>query len=204
MSSINRLIGISDGISADDVDLPVQHEGLKPLYASQNGARAFESCLLILPTTRTTALPTLQDWNAQRGWRKHYNIPNEIVFFAMDVFAGQFGIDRDGRIHKFDPETGELSSHSSDLEGWATKILSDFDFELGFSAAHQWQRQNRPLDIGSRLLPRQPFVLGGEYSASNLVSWPIHDALEQYANIFRQIREIADGQVVEVNGWLAK
>jgi len=201
MSSIATLLGISEAIAIEAAALPTSSKALWPIYSNKNGLLSFESSLMLLPTVSSQQVPSLQEWNAPSGWRRHYDLPDDVVFFAMDVFACQFGLNHIG-IVRFEPESGDLSSHSVNLEEWATKLLNDYDYELGFPVAHDWQMRYGPLPLGARLLPKQPFTLGGEYSADNVIRWPVRDATQQFANLHRQIANVPDGQPVTITGWL--
>lgn len=206
MTSLSKLIDISSAIaqdSTDTVQIPdMGFEVLLPMLRRKNGLIAFESSLLVLPATRVGAVPGLLEWNSRDGWRHNYDISEDISFFAMDAFAGQFGICVDGVV-RFDPETGVITKHSTDLEGWARMVLGDYDYETGYLAAHDWQLRNAPLGTGYRLLPKVPFILGGEYSCDNLTAWPVEDAMSQYSALHDQVTSIPDGEGLTVRGWLS-
>lgn len=201
MSSIAKLLGISMPISNQPAELPCLHQFLTPIYSKMNGIFAFESSLLVLPTINVGMVPSLDEWNASCGWRSHYDVPDDILFFGMDAFAGQFGIGSWGVV-RLEPEAGGISRFANDLEGWAGKILDNYDFETGFSIAHDWQVQHEPLKKGMRLLPKKPFTLGGDFSAENLTPWPIRGAMLQLVNLHRQIGSVPDGKAIKISGWL--
>ena len=206
MTSLSKLIDISSAIAHDPTD-PVQiddlhNEILLPMYLRKNGMIAFEGSLLILPSVSACGVPSLLGWNSSGGWRHNYDISDDITFFSMDAFAGQFGVSSDG-IVRFDPETGGITRHSSDLDEWASMVLGDYNYETGYLAAHDWQLRNAPLDPGYRLLPKVPFILGGEYSCENLTSWPMEDAMSQYSALHDQVKSVPDGERLTVRGWLS-
>jgi len=64
-----------------------------------------------------------------------------------------------------------------------------------------WQEINGPLPLGSRLLAKKPFVLGGDYVAENLVAVDAVTAMEKLGGLFRQIRDVPDGKKVTISGW---
>ena len=86
-----------------------------------------------------------------------------LLFFAEDAFGGQFAL-RDEHVVTFDPETGEAQALASSIEDWADQLLADFEFLTGQPLAHDWQARNGALPPGERLVPKVPFVLGGEYA----------------------------------------
>jgi hypothetical protein len=54
------------------------------------------------------------------------------------------------------------------LEEWARELVSDWDYYTGCSLASEWQKIHGPLPDGCRLIPKQLFVLGGEFEYANL------------------------------------
>ncbi len=72
-------------------------------------------------------------------------------------------------------------------------ILQDYDFHTGFSLAHTWQKDHAPLPAGNRLLPKMPFVVGGEYKGDNLYSSKDVQGMRFSAKLANQIRDIPDG-----------
>jgi hypothetical protein len=115
-----------------------------------------------------------------------------LLFFAEDIFGGQFGVKGDV-IYSLDTETGELSQLAGSVEEWARKILDDHEFITGYPIAHQWQAQNGTLAAGDRLVPKQPFVLGGEYSVTNIVALEAVKGMRFRGDLAVQIRDLPDG-----------
>jgi hypothetical protein len=169
----------------------------------KDGFYAFESALLVLPSVGTRFEPGLGDWNRLDGWRLHYGaIPADTVFFASDALLCQFGIRPCGVV-RFDPESGELTDHSSSLEAWAAAVLEDYNFQTAWSICREWQVIHGALPRGYRLLPKVPFVLGGQYDSTNLVAAPMTLAIEHLSRLFLQIGHVPDGTHVSVHGWLS-
>ena len=211
MEPIKTLIGISsDPLCPERVEpnFLLEKYGafaapLAALLSERNGFVAFESALLVLPSRDVTEVPGVETWNHPAGWRRHYDgLGQGCVFFALDAFACGFGITSEGIVH-LNPETGKLTSHSDDLKDWAHKLLSNYDYETGWAVAHKWQEQGGQLPVGSRLLPKTPFVLGGAFEADNCVAVPIPLAMEKLGDLYHQIRDVPDGQSVTVHGWIA-
>ena len=178
------------------------------LYLSQllkrNGFWAFESALLVLPgpASEPSEYPVdLISWNSSSGWRLHYDeLEESVLFFAMDLFANPYGIVGES-ISKLDSETGKLETHSRTLDEWAERILTDYNYETGWELGRDWQRLNGPLPSTARLLPRIPFVLGGEFEASNLVAIDLREAMAKLGKLYQAIRHMPDGSRV-VTDWL--
>lgn len=170
---------------------------LQKLLEKKNGIYAFESALHIFPSNCSNEID-LETWNRPDCWKEEYDADlEEYLFFAEDAFGGQFAISNNV-IFRFDPETGELEHFANSIEEWASKILEDYDFETGYSLASEWQKINRPLKKGERLLPKIPFVLGGEYNIENLYASDAVEGMRFRASIARQIRDLPDGAQVKL------
>lgn len=167
---------------------------LKELYSTlrqRDGFYAFESALHFYSTVY------LSNWNKIDGWRAQYDLPNDLVSFAEDVFGEQFCL-YNSKIYRFNPETGEMEGFSKTLEGWADLILQDYEVETGYLIAHDWQEKYGRLQLGQRLVPIKPFVLGGEYEIENLQAMYSADGIAYRANIARQIKGLPDGTRVKL------
>jgi hypothetical protein len=165
------------------------------LYPACTGFSAFDQALLVLPP----------DWHVRLG--KEQSVADLLGeystgrVFALDLFGGLFVAAAD-RILRVNPETREAEEHSADAEEWAMKILEAPNFETGWELAMNWQRDNRLLHSYERLLPRQPFVLGGEYDVGNLVPRDLKEALSLYARLSARVEALEDGEAVAISGWL--
>ncbi|WNM35439.1 hypothetical protein RKE30_36300 [Streptomyces sp. Li-HN-5-11] len=170
---------------------------LNALLGRVNGFYAFESALHVFPVNSTGPSAGLQEWNASGLWRDTYgDMANEYLFFAEDIFGGQFAI-KDEVIYSFDPETGESSPIAESLEGWADAILGDYEFLTGFPVAHEWQSLNGAIEDGSRLIPKRPFVLGGEFSAGNMYVLDSVKTMRLRGDLAVQLRDLPDGATVK-------
>jgi hypothetical protein len=171
-------------------------EALRPLLDRKNGFYAFESALRVYPDLGTPNEKGIIEWNDQDLWRGEYDgLADGGLFFAEDVFGGQFCL-KDQRICTFDPETGAFETMASDLEDWAGKILDDFSLWTGHQLGHTWQLAHGTIPAGFRLLPKIPFVLGGEFSNENLHAIEAVRGMKFRASIAVQIRDLPDGAEV--------
>jgi len=172
---------------------PVADE-LTRLLLTRNGFFAFESALLLRPLTRKSPPLGIVEWNCPALWRNEYcPLPDDVVFFAEDVFGGQFGIVGKA-VHYFDPEMGTLIEIAPSLDNWAKLILFErFDYWTGYTLAHEWQIQNGPLRPGFRLLPAVPFVCEGKYEVCNLGMIEDVEGMRFRAKIAKGIATIPDG-----------
>ena len=213
LSYLKKLLSISsDPISKSepllsntlfkDIDINLQNE-FKWLLTKKNGFYAFESSLHIFICGNKNDEITLEFWNREDGWIKYYKdvLTEKLIFFSQDIFACQYAISKKS-IYKFEPETGKISHHSNSLNSWAKKIIEDYDYETGWSVANEWQKINGPLPTGHRLLPKTPFILGGDYISENMVLVPTEIAIDKLGQLYEQINDIPDGKEITINNWI--
>ena len=163
---------------------------LMTLWHFRNGFYAFESALHLRSARQTEV------WNDKDGWKRLYSEEvKQTIFFAEDLFGNQFGISKN-LIHTFDPETGELDQHSTNLKEWVQKILKDPDFETGQALAHEWQMIKGALPLGQRLFPVVPFILDGNFSVDNLHAVEACAGMERCNDMGKQIQDLPDEAAV--------
>ncbi len=198
--AIERLVAASGGPlgpGVQDADgVPAE---LVPLLERSNGFYAFESALHVYPSRSAVAgRVTLSEWNAPATWRESYRdlVDASAYFFAEDIFGNQFALI-EGNFVGFEPETGEIEVLASSAQDWAAAIVADWRQLTGFVTAHDWQVANGGVAEGQRLLPRQPFVLGGEFSVDNLQSVSAAIGMQVRAELALQIRDLPDGSKIK-------
>ncbi len=173
-------------------------ESLIRLLQGKNGFYAFESALHVFSSGCRNATQDIETWNEYDLWKKGYGeLLSNYLFFAEDAFGVQFGI-YSSRVIRFDPESGESEEIANDIEEWAEIILADYDYQTGYSLAHQWQAKNGALQEGKRLLPKVPFILGGAYEVENLYAEDTLEGMYLRADIWRQIHDLPDGAQIEL------
>lgn len=171
-------------------------DSLFHLLEQKNGFYAFESALHIFPTRWSDDELTVEKWNEEKRWKNEYEgIAEGYLFFAEDVFGNQFCLN-DSYIGFFDAETGKVEKKAEQLEQWAKLILDDYRVQTGFPIAHEWQMQHGPLAQGMRLVPKVPFVTGGEYTLKNLYTIDATKGMRMRGNLARQIKQLPDGTKV--------
>ena len=171
-------------------------EELASVLSRVNGFYAFESALHVRASGLVPNEPNLQEWNADDLWRKRYGAMGAgHFFFGEDLFGGQFSI-KDNQVFTFDPETGDAALFSSNLEEWADRVLLDHDVVTGFPLAHEWQLRHGSLPVGTRLVPKRPFVFGGEFSVENLYALDAVEAMRYRADIALQIQNLPESAEV--------
>jgi hypothetical protein len=201
--NVTKLISISsDAIGCNPPILNGEKIGLmgdlNEILTVKNGFYAFESALHFFPACVSGEFMALEQWNFPELWRSSYeSIPENSIFFAEDIFGCQFLILND-RIHSFDPETGEIEEIANNFDEWAKSILKDYNFWTGFSLAHEWQVIHGSIPEGDRLLPKIPFVLGGEFSVGNLYQLNAVEGMKVRGDLSRQIKNLEDGTKIRI------
>ncbi|MEU0410897.1 hypothetical protein ABZ307_24200 [Streptomyces griseorubiginosus] len=190
-SPVDRLLEISSPALAGD-------EGggsgeLGELLRRRNGFYAFLGALHVFPTGASGEEISQAEWNVDDLWRSSYpDLGAEYTAFAEDVFGGQF-LYSDSGVFQLEPETGELERISVDIPGWCAAILEDPEVLTGYPLAEEWQGRYGRLPIGKRLIPRKPFVLGGDFACENLMLVDSAESLRWRAELAAQIRDVPDG-----------
>mgnify|MGYP005864705379 CR=1 FL=1 len=168
-------------------------DDLAQMLRERNGFYALEGALHVFPSCYNQREVGLDEWNDDALWRAEYQgMADGCLFFAEDIFGGQFCI-KDGKVFTFDPETGAIEYLADDIEGWAAAIVGDYEVLTGYPLAHQWQEQNGPLPANKRLLPKVPFVAGGEFELGNLYLADAVEGMKFRAYIANQIKNLPDG-----------
>ena len=169
---------------------------LMGLLFHRNGFYAFESALLVRPLDCDASPLGIFQWNADALWKAEYKVDlSGVVFFAEDIFGVQFCL-KDNAVNSFDPETGELAAIAQNLEDWARWVLEDAKARTGWPLAHLWQQRKGALKLGTRLLPKVPFVLGGQFAIENLYALDDAEGMRFRASIANKLHDCPDGSKV--------
>jgi len=202
-TGIDRLLKIAGPpLGAATLGVPQRTDGLRgqlsAMLSRVNGFYAFSSALHVFPEGRALdGHMGLEYWNSEQLWRREYeDMARGLFFFAEDVFGGQFALTA-SEVVTFDPETGATVTFAPTVQAWADALLRDFELYTGSSIAERWQRDHQPLQPGERLLPKLPFVLGGEFELDNLYPLDAIDGMKLRASIARQIRNLPEGTSIE-------
>ncbi len=89
-----------------------------------------------------------------------------------------------------------LQNWESGIEEWAQQMVSDYRALTGFPIAHAWQQAHGKLQPGRRLVPKRPFVLGGNFALENLYDIAAGEGMRVRAELAVQIRDLPDGATV--------
>ncbi|MDG9884249.1 SMI1/KNR4 family protein [Pseudomonas sp. GD04058] len=206
MSSLERLL-VNSSSSLSQGEPAIQEylleyagalaDQLLGMLRRRNGFYALESALHVFPACSSQHELDITDWNEHALWRSRYNgLADGCLFFAEDIFGGQFCL-KDGNVYTFDPELGCLDYLAGDIEQWAQTLLHDYEVLTGYPLAHQWQKQNGQLSAGKRVVPKTPFVLGGEFTIDNLHMIDAVEGMRLRADLALQIKELPDGAQIK-------
>lgn len=166
---------------------------LRLLYEHGDGFLAFESALHIYSKDGPFSLHEMNAIN----WSERYQMSDKFFFFGQDVFAHQYAIHTtNDSIIKLDIETGEQTMLANGIDDFFAIILNDFEYETGWPLARQWQIKNRPLELGERLQPKIPFVLGGAFDVENLFVQNMHSTINFFADFYNQTKDLKDGDQI--------
>ena len=163
----------------------------------RNGFYAFESALHVFPAGDPDQVMNLAEWNRDTLWRHEYGeLAKGFLFFAEDIFGNQFCI-RDGEVNHFEAETGATELLANSLAGWAERVLADYDLTTGFPLAHEWQATHGPIAPGRRLIPKTPFVTGGDFSIQNLYDGDAVEGMRFRGYLAHKIHDLPDGSQIK-------
>jgi hypothetical protein len=172
-------------------------DSINDVIRQKNGFFCFESALRFFPSVTVESSWGIAEWNLHDLWKTGYHgLADNIFCFAEELFGRQFVIF-DGKVGVFEVETGDLKIVAHSLEEWASKILLDHNQMTGYGLAREWQRKYGLLHARHRLMAKKPFVLGGEYSLSNLVSMDSLRIMKNLGNLAHQIHSLPDGAKIE-------
>ena len=171
---------------------------LADVLRRKDGFFCFESALRVFPSVTTESSWSIGEWNSHDLWKADYRgLADVVLCFAEELFGRQFVI-AGGEVGIFEVETGEVEIVACSLEEWASKILLDYNQMTGYGIAHKWQHKYGPLHARHRLMAKTPFVLGGDYSVSNLASTESHQMMKELGNLAYQIHDLPEGTRVEL------
>lgn len=190
-------IGWSGGTAEISCPL-VRDRDHKSLLSLHNGLTAFDGGLRIFGT-QPGVLPTLQEWNEQKGWRSAYKelIKENLVFFAEDVFGNQFAFD-DGNILYFDVENGRVKPFAKSFSEWLSIILEDPVDTLQLMLYKSWLGKGERLDPSEHLCPVYPFVVNADPSLQELYRVKSMEDMRYKGNFAYQIKDIPDGAPIKI------
>lgn len=205
MNSIEKLVAIGSNplhkespvVETAELMAHSLGEELLGMLRQKNGFYAFESALHIFPEGPFRHEMTVSRWNSSDLWRYEYgDLAHQMLFFAEDAFGNQFCFHK-GLVCSFEAETGQVEFLGRTLEDWAMTILAKYEGLTGYTLLHKWQLRSGALPSGMRLMPKVPFVLGGDYQIDNLYALAAVRAMKTRGNLARQLKDLPDGAQVQ-------
>lgn len=168
-------------------------EQLAAILEQRNGFYAYGGSLLFRPFGQCDAPRDLVQWNSPDLWISSYSVAvGDSLFFAEDIFGCQFCV-KEGVIALFDPETGSFEHVASDFHVLSEMLKNDPNGLTGFPFLREWSRAHGGLAVGERLLPKLPFVCGGEFEAGNLAAVADVKGMLFRADLCNQIKDVPEG-----------
>jgi hypothetical protein len=162
------------------------------LLTARNGFYAFSDALHVFHAGSVPDSLDLESWNNPKLWRYNYgSLADGHLFFAEDVFGGQFSLHGPDIVY-FEAETAEIERLGSSIEQWIQLILDESKVRTGESLAIEWAEKFGPIPRGMRLVPKMPFVLGGEYTLDNLSLQDSVQAMRFRGHLARQLLDKPD------------
>ena len=166
---------------------------LAELLDQRNGFYAFEAALHVFGAGSGVVGGSIETWNSDGLWRTAYGgLAEGFHFFAEDIFGAQFAV-RGNEVFTFDPETAETVRIASSIEDWAEQVAGNYRTLTGFPIAHAWQQANGAIEPGCRLVPKRPFVLGGDFTVANVYMLDSVEGMRVRGELALQIRDLPDG-----------
>ncbi len=177
-----------------------RHVLLDTFYEEFNGGYFWNRALLVRPMQGTDGAPlAVVEWNERSLWKALYEgVCEGTTFFAEDAFGMQFGI-REGRVVQFDPETAAITDCAETLQEWVMLLIRESAYYTGAPVLAAWAAKNSTIKAGNRLLPKQLFMLGGEFHSENMICKSDVEGLRVRAQMWRMTRDLPDGQEVSFN-----
>lgn len=117
--------------------------------------------------------------------------------FGCDIFANQFAF-KDGLVFTINIETGDTKYVADSFKSFWELVYTDYDLITGRSIMNAWEDKYSTIEMGNRLTPKIPFVIGGEYSPENIYQSEIKSILGFNASLAKQIRDLPDGTPVQL------
>lgn len=205
MESIARLVAVAGSLISANAPAPVDlFKGmgrigvdLLSMLRAKNGFYALDSALHVFPATNDEQVVDVNTWNSPSLWRHAYgDLLDGYLFFAEDIFGQQYGL-REGKIEFVDMETGQGEYFAHSLEEWAARILEEPELNTGYPLARDWQAKQGPIPAGHRLVPKMPFVCGGEFNLENLYLADAVQSLLFRGHLAVQIKDLPDGAKID-------
>ncbi len=115
---------------------------------------------------------------------------------AIDAFGGLYVSDAANVVAKIDPETAEIAQKFANKQTCANFIESNARVETGWPLWVEWTSLYSGIEWPMRLIPKTPFVLGGEFNVNNLIAVPFKEAFQYYNALSSSLHNLPEGRKV--------
>lgn len=159
-----------------------------------NGGLFFNNSLLLYSFSLETDIPCISVINDLIE-KEFSNIVQGLYCFGQDIFGNQFAFCNN-KIVWFNIETGDMDILADDFKDWEQTLCNDIDYYTGRNLASQIDSQTL---IETRLCPKIPFVIGGEFTIANLYTAKYPNYIKINANIARQIYHLPEGANIKLS-----
>jgi hypothetical protein len=161
------------------------------ILGQSNGFALWGGAFIFLPSGSADDVPTIEEFNGH-AWKGIYQDDvRRTVFFAMDVFGFPFGV-LDNNIVWMNPETGELHRITKSVRRFLEMVNTEPEHMIGFQAHVDWFDRGQTYEIGQRLAPKVPFVLGGGKSIADFYATDIIERADFNAFIYAKTKNMPD------------
>lgn len=131
--------------------------------------------------------------------KSYGELTDGLFSFGQEIFGNQFAFEiESGSIIYFIIETGERQKIADNFSRWLDELFSNFEFLTGVPYKKQWEKENS-INLGQRLQPKIPFVIGGDYIVSNFYAVNFPKYIHYNADIAKQVVNLKDGEKVRLN-----
>jgi len=167
------------------------------LATIENGGLFFKQSLQLYCVTSSNDFMDIEHVN--QVLNKEYGpLFENLLSFGQDIFGNQFAFDlANQKVISFNCETGEKNFLADNFKDWLAVLFNDFAFYTGVTYAESWLEKNN-IELGQRLVPIKPFVIGGDYSIDNFYTLDFPKYLTYNADIAKQIFNLKDGEKVKI------
>lgn len=124
---------------------------------------------------------------------------DNLFFFGEDIFGNPFGFNNQGDIIHFNLESADKEKVAHSFEEWLKVISADLNYFTGKDLVKYLNEDDKNLlGKGKRYTAKYPFILGGKYTADNLILKDYKKNLEYNSSIAKQVYDLPDGSSIEI------
>lgn len=127
----------------------------------------------------------------------HKKLNKDLIFFGENCMADVFCLYKN-KFYRYDLELNELENMGEDLNEFSNNILKNYNYYTGYNLHIKWALKNRALLPNEILIPKIPFVLGGEYAEDNLIAIERIKGFSIKIDFQKKISSLQNGEKVKL------